>query len=122
MTVKKQRVVVVDSRTGLGRQFAAQLDRPIHSIDEPITKRCILITRNEGLGKIPQTTIAFLDKYSGLVDGVVVNGMKRYGPFFCKAADKIKKAYGLTIIARIETSGTTDDVTAVKKYIESCES
>lgn len=113
--------IVVDTLSGRGLTFAEKLDYDVQLITDPINEPCILITRNVGLGKIPPTTTDFLDKNASLVRGVVVNGMKRYGPFYCKAADKIAKIYNLPIVAKIELSGSDEDVVTVTNYIVAIE-
>lgn len=110
--------IVVDSLTGMGLAFANKLGESVLKIDDVLEEECILVTRNVGLGKIPPTSSAFLDRQSGLVKGVVVNGMKRFGPFYCKAADKIHAQYGIEIIAKIETEGNEEDVAKVKAFLK----
>ena len=110
-------IVVVDSRSGYGRQFAGKLGLPVQEISEPVTEPCLLITRNVGLGKIPPSTLAFLATSQAFVRGVVVNGMKRYGPFYCKAGDKIAKEYQLPLVAKIELAGLPKDVVRVKAWL-----
>lgn len=110
-------IIVYDSRTGQGMKFAQKLGYDIQSIDEPIHGDYILVTRNEGFGKVPQTTLDFLEKNHLLAKGVVVNGIKRYGPFYCKAADKIHKLYNIPIAAKIELAGNDEDVKRVQDFI-----
>ncbi len=110
-------IIVVDSLSGRGQAFADQLGLPTQTVFEPLNEPCILVTRNEGLGKIAASTELFLKQHADLVKGVVVNGMKRFGPFYNKAASKIEKQYGLVIISRIELSGTPEDVEKTKQYI-----
>lgn len=111
--------IVYDSLTGLGKEFAEALGYPAQSVDKGINEACILVTRNVGLGKIPETTSLFLEQYREHVLGVVVNGNKRFGPFYCKAADKINKLYNIPIIRKISGSGTPEDIASVKGFLES---
>lgn len=110
-------IIVYDSLTGLGKKFAEKLDYPNRSISEQVNEPCILITRNVGLGKVPDTTTLFLEKNKEYVIGVIVNGNKKFGPFYCKAADKINKTYNIPIIKKISGDGNDEDVAYVKNYI-----
>jgi protein involved in ribonucleotide reduction len=112
-------IIVYDSSTGLGKSFAKSLGYSVQSVEEEINETCILITRNVGLGKIPETTSLFLDQYKEHVVGVVVNGSKKFGPFFCKSGEKINKIYNLPIIRKISGSGNQEDLDFVKNYIKS---
>ncbi len=111
-------IIVFDSITGLGKQFSESLGYLTQSVEGKVTGPCILVTRNVGLGKIPETTIRFLEQYKEHVVGVVVNGNKKYGPFYCKAGDKISKLYNIPVIRKISGSGNHEDVEYVKKFIE----
>ena len=81
--------VVYDSRTGLGKKFAEKLRCAAQPVSAPVDEPCILVTRNAGLGQIPKPTQSFLEQYGHLVRGVVVNGSKRFGRFYCAAGPKI---------------------------------
>lgn len=112
-------IVVYDSRFGNGKAFAERLGQPTQSITEPIEEACILVTRNEGFGKMAQATKEFLDQHKDLVRGVVVNGNKeKHAESFCFAADEIEKTYGLSCLRKIDGQGTDEDVQAVKSAIE----
>lgn len=110
-------IIVYDSLTGLGKQFAEGLGYPAQSVESAVAEPCILVTRNVGLGNIPDTTSLFLDKHKDYVKGVVVNGSKRFGPFYCKAADKINKLYKIPVLRKISGSGNQKDLGAVKEYL-----
>ena len=88
-------------------------------MEEEIKSACILITRNEGFGKISKATREFFDKNKHLVKVVVVNGDKRFGPFFCAVGAKIIKKYGIPVIRNIEKEGNEEDVANIKKYLNS---
>ncbi len=115
-------IIVYDSLTGLGKSFSEALGYPTQSVNERVTEPCILVTRNVGLGKIPDTTSLFLDQYKEHVIGLVVNGNKKFGPFYCKAADKIHKLYNIPVIRKISGSGTQEDIDFVKNYVKAMES
>lgn len=110
--------IVYDSQTGLGKKFAEKLPYPSQSVDGKIELPCILITRNSGLGQIPKSTQLFLSQNSAYVKGVVVNGSKRFGMFYCAAVPKIEKQYRIPVIRKIEGEGTKEDVDAVIRFLQ----
>lgn len=114
--------IVYDSRTGLGKKFAEKLSHPLQPISEPIHEPCILITRNTGLGQIPKSTQTFLRQYGTLVRGVVVNGDRRFGRFYCAAGTKIEGLYQIPVIRNIEGEGTDEDVQAVAGSMQKLQS
>ncbi|MGF7144376.1 protein involved in ribonucleotide reduction [Anaerotaenia torta] len=111
-------IIVYDSLTGLGKEFAEALGYPVQPVGQGVDEPCILVTRNVGLGKIPETTSRFLDQHRTYVLGVVVNGSKRFGPFYCKAADKINNLYEIPIIRKISGSGSREDIDFVKHFLK----
>jgi protein involved in ribonucleotide reduction len=114
-------IIVYDSLTGLGKNFSEALGYPTQSVDTAVHESCLLVTRNVGLGKIPETTSLFLDQYKEYVIGVVVNGNKKFGPFYCKAADKINKLYHIPVIRKISGSGNQEDIDFVKDSLRAAE-
>ena len=112
-------VVVYDSLTGLGKNFAKSLGLPSQSVWKKLEEPCILVSRNSGAGQIPWTTKRFIRKYRRLIKGFVINGnQKRYPRTFCGATDKIVEQYGLRHIRNIEGSGTEEDRQTVKDFLE----
>lgn len=111
-------IIVYDSKTGFGRKFAGKLLQPTQSVTESVAESCILVTRNVGRGKIPRTTEKFLKKYGSYVKGVVVNGDRRFGKYYCAAGPKITEKYGLRIIRNIEHDGNAEDTEAVIAFIQ----
>ena len=83
---------------------------------------CVLITRNAGLGQIPKSTQSFLERYGHLVKGVVVNGSKRFGRFYCAAGPKIEARFHIPILRNIEGEGTDEDARAVNEIIRKIQS
>lgn len=110
-------IAVYDTKTGLGKKFAEKLGLPVQSVAEALSGPCILITRNVGYGMIPGPTKRFLKQHGNLVQGVVVNGDRRYGKFFCAAGPKITAKYGLPVLRNIEGEGNPDDAAQVKAAI-----
>lgn len=113
--------IVYDSLTGLGEEFASKVSDDIQSIEEPLNEKCILVTRNEGMGSIPYTTEDFLEEHHDKVLAVVSNGSKLYGEYFALSGEKIQEQYGIPAILKIEEEGTEEDVEFVKQYIKDLE-
>lgn len=114
-------LIVYDSRTGMGKKFAEKLPYPSQPVSQPVQASCILVTRNAGLGQVPKTTELFLQQYAGLVKGVVVNGSKRFGRFYCAAGPKITSRYRLPVIHSMQGEGTDEDVRSVAEFIREYE-
>ena len=111
--------IVYDSLTGLGEEFASKVSDDYQSVEEPFDgEECILVTRNEGMGDIPFTTIEFIEENKDKILAVVSNGQKMYGEFFALSGEKIEEAYGIPAILKIEEDGTDEDVEFVQNYIE----
>ncbi|MDR1540763.1 MAG: ATP-binding cassette domain-containing protein [Clostridiales bacterium] len=110
--------IVYDSKTGLGKKFAGKLQLPAQPASESVDESCVLITRNVGRGKIPRTTEKFLRKYGSFVKGVIVNGDRRFGKYYCAAGPKIEEKYHLPVILNIEGEGSDEDAERVREYIE----
>jgi protein involved in ribonucleotide reduction len=109
--------VVYDSKTGQGKKFAEKVSGNAQSVSEPLDLPCLLVTRNVGRGSIPGTTKKFLKQNAGYVVGVVVNGDRRFGEYYCAAGPKIQENYGLSIIRNIEREGNDEDVAEIKAFI-----
>ncbi|MDR2042779.1 MAG: class Ib ribonucleoside-diphosphate reductase assembly flavoprotein NrdI [Clostridium sp.] len=110
-------IIVYDSKTGLGKKFAEKLSCPTQSVTESVNSPCLLVTRNVGLGKIPKTTDKFLRQYHSFVKGVVVNGNRRYGRFFCAAGPKITEKYQIPVALNIEGEGSEGDVQKALEFL-----
>jgi protein involved in ribonucleotide reduction len=103
----------------LGKAFAEKVSDVIQPVSAAVDSACILITRNVGRGKIPSTTKKFLKRYGQHVIGVVVNGDRRFGKYYCAAGPKIQDLYHVPIIRNIEGAGDDDDVREVAAFIQS---
>ena len=106
-----------DSKTGLGKKFAEKVSERVQPITAPIPSPCIWVTRNVGLGMVPGSTKKFLKEYSKHVIGVIVNGDRRFGRYYCTAGPKIEKAFNVPILLNIERDGNDADVEALKAII-----
>jgi protein involved in ribonucleotide reduction len=114
--------VVYDSKTGLGKKFAEKVSDVVQPVSEAVDSSCVLITRNVGRGKIPNTTKKFLKRYGQYVAGVVVNGDRRFGKYYCGAGPKIQETYHVPIIRNIEKDGNDDDVREIAAFIQDIQS
>ncbi|MGC4019291.1 MAG: class Ib ribonucleoside-diphosphate reductase assembly flavoprotein NrdI [Muricomes sp.] len=109
--------VVYDSKTGFGKKFAEKVSDNTQPITAPIDSPCILVTRNVGLGMIPQSTKDFLSRNGKYVVGVVVNGSRKFGRLFCAAGPKIEAEFKIPILRNIERDGDDKDVSEVKEFL-----
>jgi protein involved in ribonucleotide reduction len=82
------------------------------------TESCLLVTRNIGLGKIPKTTSNFLEQHAPQVVGVIVNGSRKYGPYFGAVGPAIAKLYNVLIIRTIEGAGTVEDLAWTREWLQ----
>jgi protein involved in ribonucleotide reduction len=116
----KNMKIIYDTRTGLGKTFASSLQFPYQSVTESFntTESCLLVTRNIGLGKIPKTTSNFLEQHAPQVVGVIVNGSRKYGPYFGAVGPAIAKLYNVLIIRTIEGAGTVEDLAWTREWLQ----
>lgn len=110
--------VVYDSKTGLGKKFAEKVSDHVQPVTDPINASCILITRNVGLGMIPRTTKDFLTEYGKHVVGIVVNGDRKFGKFFCASGPKIEKQFKISVLRNIERDGNDEDVAEIRAFLQ----
>lgn len=114
--------VVYDSRTGLGKKFAEAVSSYTQPVSEAVDSPCLLITRNEGLGKIPKSTKKFLDQYGQYVVGVVINGDRRFKKHYCAAGPKITEKYQVPVIRNIERDGNDEDIKEITAFLHNYQS
>ena len=69
---------------------------------------------------IPKSVKVFLNNPANrdLLRGVIGTGNTNFGEHFCKAADMICDKTGVPLIARVEITGTPEDVELVKQRLE----
>lgn len=69
---------------------------------------------------IPRPVKVFLNNPANrdLLRGVIGTGNTNFGEHFCKAADMICNKTGVPLIARVEITGTPEDVELVKQRLE----
>lgn len=69
---------------------------------------------------IPKPVRVFLNNPANrdLLRGVIGTGNTNFGEHYCKAADMICNKTGVPLIARVEITGTPEDVEKVKQRLE----
>lgn len=113
--------IVYASRTGNVESIVSQL--PYESIkietgSETMAEPYVLVTYTDGYGDIPYEVDTFLAHESANMKGVAVSGDTGYGEAYGMAGDKIAETYGVPLLIKIENSGTSDDITALKNAID----
>lgn len=121
-------IIYFDSLTGMVKNFSERLGyetRNVRDLDlNNIPDDMFLITRSWGYGKVPISTLEFLNdllasnKLTNL-KGVAVSGNKNWGNNFGKAGEIIEQDYGVPLILKFEGKGFEKDVELVKNYIDS---
>ena len=114
--------VVYDSKTGLGKKFAENVSDNTQPVSAGVDFPCLLVTRNVGRGKIPSSTKKFLKQYGNYVVGVVLNGDRKFGKYYCAAGPKIEEKYQVPVIRSIEKDGNDEDVAEIKKFLLNAQS
>lgn len=111
-------LVVYDTMTGNTKRFVDKLPNQFeccHISEYDGISNFILITYTINFGEIPNTTQAFLNKYSNKLLGVSSSGNKNWGGYFGIAANKIATKYNVPLISKFELQGTQSDI---NKFIE----
>ncbi|TVY10001.1 class Ib ribonucleoside-diphosphate reductase assembly flavoprotein NrdI [Paenibacillus cremeus] len=117
-------IVVWDSRTGNVERFVNKLEGiekvKIHNdiiVDEPF----VLITYTTGMGKVPQSTLDFLEHNHQHMLGVACSGNRNWGDSYARAADIISQKYNVPILLRFELSGLSSDVNSLMERLRQFE-
>lgn len=98
--------------------------RPSDARDFCVDREYILVVPTYGGGAegpaIPKPVRLFLNNPANrdLLRGVIGTGNTNFGEHYCKAADMISAKTGVPIVARVEITGTPEDVELVKKRLE----
>lgn len=120
-------IIFYDSLTGMVKNFSKRLGFEIKDVRDldlnNIPDKMLLITRSWDFGKIPDSTLDFLDDLTDFnkldnLKGVAVSGNKNWGQNFGKAGDTIEQEYGVPLVLKFEGSGFKKDVDLVKEYIQ----
>lgn len=105
-----------DSRTGNVDRFISKVTQITGwtatriQEDTVATKQGHLVTFTTNFGKIPEKTLAFMEKYNHLIDSVTSSGNRNWGRNFGVAADKISENYNIPLAMKFELSGTLVDI------------
>ena len=98
--------------------------RPGDARDFTVDGEYILVVPTYGGGNespaIPKSVKMFLNNPANrdLLRGVIGTGNTNFGEHYCKAADMICNKTGVPLIARVEITGTPEDVELVKRRLE----
>lgn len=120
--------VVVDSRTGMGKNFILKCGVSeediidINNVEGNLGNNddVILQTRCHGFGKVPDTTLQFLDNYANKINvlGTSVTGNRNWGEGYGRSANIIQEKYGIPNILIFEGRGFPSDVDKMVKYLD----
>lgn len=98
--------------------------RPSDARNFSVDSEYILVVPTYGGGAegpaIPRPVRVFLNNPANrdLLRGVIGTGNTNFGEHYCKAADMICNKTGVPLIARVEITGTPEDVERVKQRLE----
>lgn len=98
--------------------------RPSDARDFSVDSEYVLVVPTYGGGAegpaIPKPVRVFLNNPANrdLLRGVIGTGNTNFGEHYCKAADMICDKTGVPLIARVEITGTPEDVERVKQRLE----
>ena len=113
-------IVVYDSLTGNTKKAAEKLGmktKKINSYENDDDKKIFLMTRSQGFGEVPKTTLEFLNKYSKRVVGVAVSGNKNWGKNFGKAGRIIESKYNIPLVCIFEGIGFDQEIKKIKEFL-----
>ncbi|SET42539.1 protein involved in ribonucleotide reduction [Oceanobacillus limi] len=113
--------IVYYSMTGNTKAFAERFKAEGYEVvsvehaepSEPFT----LFTPTYNFGEVPQPVREFLDKYEGLLTGVVAFGNRNWGAKFAQAGDLIAEVCEVPLLRKVEMRGTDEDYEYVKERI-----
>lgn len=119
-------IVFYDSLTGQGKRFAKRLGYEIRDVSEldlnNVPEKMLLVTRSWDFGKVPETTLDFLDDlqdygYLNRLVGTAITGNKNWGQNYGKSGDTIQEDYNVPLILKFESSGFPSDIKFMKEYL-----
>lgn len=118
-------MLIFDSLTGNVRRFAQAVAREagglhVQSVTDPPPapdQAYLLLTYTFGQGQVPDRTALFLRAHSAGLRGVVASGSYHWGVNFGRAGDRIAKAYGVPLVARLNKAGSAADRAQVRQWL-----
>lgn len=127
-------LIAFDTRTGNVRRFidkvlksdkAEALNIKAVEISEglSVNESFVLVTYTDGFGKVPQSTLDFLENNDKHLVGISASGNKNWGSNFAKSAEIIYNKYkyiinNLRLISRFEMSGGKKDIETFLEGVE----
>lgn len=115
-------MIAFASRTGNVRFIVSRLGLPNIEIHEELQLQSpfLLFTYTDGLGDVPAIIQVFMQKNASNCRGVIASGNSNFGHgYFCLAADKISKEYGVPIVQKIELRGFQKNYDAIIDFYQS---
>lgn len=115
--------ILFDSLTGNARRFslglgaATSLSAHAIKMSTPAAPY-LLVTFTFGRGQVPDSSRAFLEAYGANLCGVVSSGSYHWGENFARAGDIIAHDYRVPLIAKINKSGTAQDLKSVAQWLQ----
>ncbi|AWD93011.1 hypothetical protein HSE3_gp059 [Bacillus phage vB_BceM-HSE3] len=109
-------LILYDSRTGNVQRFINKLDKEKYNLkvkklspDLTVDEKYVLVTYTTGFGKVPESTLKFLEYNHKHLVGVSSSGNRNWGTSFAKSALTISELYNVPVITQFELSGTSKD-------------
>lgn len=121
-------LVYYSSKSGNTKKFAEKVDATAISVASylryyqdglypPFVLVCPTYSGGTGYKPVPKPVIEFLNKHKEKIKGVVGTGNTNFGASYCKAADVISEKCNVPILAKVEVTGTKEDVELTRKKI-----
>lgn len=112
--------IVYDSRTGNVKRFVNKIGMDSLQICEDliINRPFAFITYTTDFGKVPDTTLRFLERNHTYMVGVASSGNKVWGNNFAASADIISNTYNVPILLKFELAGTKRDIELFKLALD----
>jgi protein involved in ribonucleotide reduction len=86
--------------------------------DEMVNEPFVLFTYTDKVGEIPSIVSKFLENnHKNLVAVIGSGSMERHADTFNFGAKKVSEKYGVELVRCIDLSGTSEDVKAIKEFL-----
>lgn len=112
-------IVVYDSLTGKAKSFAQRLGYPTMDIKDvtELNDDVFLVTRNEGYGEIPKSTLSFLRIHYKKVVGMAVSCNPKWKNYYGASGDRLARIYKIHLVSKFDGPGQQADVDEVLAYL-----
>lgn len=107
------------SRTGNVKSIVGKLNLPSCELNNDTTAEeyFLLFTYTDGLGKVPNKVLDFMELNHSKCKGVIASGNVNFGEsLFCKSADTINELFNVPIVRKIDLRGNNSDIEYIKNY------